>query len=127
MPEHSNPFASSGKSRSPFSSKSSPPMEGLKASKPKDSTPRSDSGKLPQNYNVKIAGKDTVLYMGPEDGPFECQHCEYFQAPSSCELVGGTISPQGCCSLFGPNKADGMPAVEGTAYETGRSTFQGDL
>jgi len=58
------------------------------------------AGKLAQDTKVMIGGKPTVLYMGSESGPFECQNCEYFKAPSSCELVAGNIDPKGCCSLF---------------------------
>lgn len=41
-----------------------------------------------------------VTYMGPDQGPFMCRRCEYFQPPSSCEKVSGTIYPMGCCNLF---------------------------
>jgi hypothetical protein len=39
-------------------------------------------------------------YMGPEEGPFECQHCKFFVDPGSCKLVSGPIDPEGCCNLF---------------------------
>lgn len=38
--------------------------------------------------------------MPPEAGPFECEHCHYFQQPNKCELVQGGIDPEGCCNLF---------------------------
>ncbi len=63
-------------------------------------------GKLAQNTTVMIGDKPTVLYMGSEFGPFECQHCEYFHSPSSCELVSGTIDPKGCCSLYESKEAE---------------------
>lgn len=69
-------------------------LKGLNDAKP--------SGKLPQTYNVKINGKDTPLYMGPEHGPFKCAHCEYFSAPHSCKLVAGSVDAEGCCSLYEP-------------------------
>lgn len=75
--------------------KNNTPLKALKeGGKPK--------GKLAQNTTVMIGDKPTVLYMASDKGPFECQHCEYFHAPSSCELVNGTIDPKGCCSLYEP-------------------------
>jgi hypothetical protein len=56
--------------------------------------------KASKSQIVVINGKDTPLYMGPEEGPFRCDHCEYFHTPSSCELVAGSIDPAACCSLF---------------------------
>ena len=41
-----------------------------------------------------------VVYMGPEDGPFQCAHCEYFRGPNSCIKVEGFIDPDGCCNLY---------------------------
>lgn len=39
-------------------------------------------------------------YLPPEDGPFECENCHYFSQPRDCELVEGTIDPEGCCNLY---------------------------
>lgn len=73
------------------------PLQALKNAGAKD-------GKLPQNHTVMIQGTPTQLYMGPENGPFECQNCEYFHSPHSCEKVSGTIDPKGCCSFFEPEE-----------------------
>jgi hypothetical protein len=35
----------------------------------------------------------------PKDGQ-KCSDCLYFQAPSGCGVVDGTISPNGWCSLY---------------------------
>jgi hypothetical protein len=38
-----------------------------------------------------------------QDHPNKDQHCalcRYFQPPHSCQLVAGTISPNGWCSFF---------------------------
>jgi len=41
-------------------------------------------------------------YLPPEKGPFECEHCIYFKSPHSCQLVAGSIDPEGCCNLYTP-------------------------
>jgi hypothetical protein len=46
------------------------------------------------------AGKDAVKYQdSPKDGQ-KCGDCLYFQAPGSCAVVDGAISPTGWCSLY---------------------------
>jgi hypothetical protein len=42
----------------------------------------------------------SVVYMTGDQGPFRCDHCEYFSAPNGCRLVEGNIDPAGCCNLF---------------------------
>lgn len=39
-------------------------------------------------------------YKGPEQGPFMCSNCIFWQEPEACSLVSGPISPDGICSLF---------------------------
>ena len=58
------------------------------------------SSKASKDEIVPIHGHDTVLYMDASEGPFRCDHCEYFKAPGSCELVAGSIDPAACCSLY---------------------------
>ncbi len=41
-------------------------------------------------------------YLGPKDGPFECGNCSFWQDPSECQIVSGTIDPKGVCQLFTP-------------------------
>lgn len=50
--------------------------------------------------------KANVAYMGPELGPFKCGHCTYFQSPSQCAKVAGSIDPNACCNLYemGPQR-----------------------
>ena len=44
--------------------------------------------------------KEQVKYQDtPKDG-HQCSGCAHFTAPSACQLVDGTISPQGWCLLF---------------------------
>jgi len=35
----------------------------------------------------------------PKDGK-QCDGCKFFQPPSSCKTVAGTVSPTGWCSLW---------------------------
>ena len=50
-------------------------------------------------YAQKV-GKDAVKYQdSPKDGQ-KCADCLYFQAPGSCAVVEGAISPNGWCSLY---------------------------
>lgn len=47
-------------------------------------------------------------YVTPELGPFECDNCEHFEAPSSCNHpmvvsdpeVQGQVEAKGCCNYF---------------------------
>lgn len=49
-------------------------------------------------------------YEGPEDGPFRCDNCTYFDSGSSmCQrpevqqnpsTPGGKVDPAGCCKFF---------------------------
>lgn len=48
--------------------------------------------------------KLTVVYMGPENGPFRCGSCEYFSEPNACQKVEGIIQPEACCNLFSPKE-----------------------
>lgn len=44
--------------------------------------------------------KFMVVYMDGDQGPFRCDHCEYFSKPNSCQIVEGFIDPAGCCNLY---------------------------
>lgn len=46
------------------------------------------------------ASQKAVVYMDSDEGPFRCDHCEYFSKPDKCRLVEGEIDPGGCCNLF---------------------------
>jgi len=48
---------------------------------------------------VKLT-KITSGYLPPEDGPFKCGNCIYFDKPESCDLVEGYIDFDGCCNLY---------------------------
>jgi hypothetical protein len=48
---------------------------------------------------AKLSQKD-ALYQDQPKGDQSCNACQHFQPPSSCQVVQGTISPQGWCQLF---------------------------
>ncbi|WP_297298711.1 high potential iron sulfur protein [uncultured Methylovirgula sp.] len=39
-------------------------------------------------------------YQNSPKGDQRCDGCAHFQAPSSCQVVDGTISPSGWCALY---------------------------
>ena len=43
------------------------------------------------------ASKQAMKYQDKPNGEMRCDNCMQFQAPSSCKVVDGTISPQGYC------------------------------
>jgi Ubiquitinol-cytochrome C reductase Fe-S subunit TAT signal./High potential iron-sulfur protein. len=47
----------------------------------------------------KIAQK-AVKYQTTPKGNQRCDNCALWQAPHSCKLVDGTISPPGWCALY---------------------------
>jgi hypothetical protein len=49
-------------------------------------------------------GKDVMKYQDTPKGDQRCDECVYFQAPKSCGLVEGDISPQGWCTAFNKKK-----------------------
>ena len=44
--------------------------------------------------------QESVNYQGSPKGPQQCSNCKLFTAPSSCQSVDGTISPNGWCSIY---------------------------
>ena len=65
-----------------------------------------DAGKLPQDAH-------DVVYMNGTQGPFRCDHCDYFIKPNACELVAGKIEGAGCCNKF--EKAKPQPTFKEAA------------
>ena len=57
--------------------------------------PHPDGSAAPKQMSPSNAG-----YQTPDQGPFECDNCQHFQAPGSCEWVSGAIDPKGCCNNF---------------------------
>jgi secreted PhoX family phosphatase len=53
--------------------------------------------------NAQVAKKATQAATGYQDSPSSgksCSTCRNFQAPSSCSVVEGTISPNGYCRIY---------------------------
>jgi len=71
----------------------SDPTEAPDAATP---TPSKSMGK----YDVEKTSPQIAGYMGPEEGPFECEHCVHWLDPDSCNIVSGPINSGGCCNLF---------------------------
>ncbi len=44
--------------------------------------------------------KKTAKYQDHPNKGQQCSACQYFHAPHTCQLVAGTISPNGWCSFF---------------------------
>jgi hypothetical protein len=42
----------------------------------------------------------TVSYQPTPKGNRQCANCLNFEAPASCKLVDGTISPSGWCTIY---------------------------
>ena len=53
----------------------------------------------PTAAQAKIAQATVGYQESPHNGEV-CGDCTHFVAPSSCQLVDGTINPQGWCKLF---------------------------
>lgn len=51
----------------------------------------------------KIA-QNLVQYQDKPKGDQQCDKCMQFEAPSSCKVVAGTISPKGWCAAFSPKQ-----------------------
>jgi hypothetical protein len=52
----------------------------------------------------KLSQSDSGYQARPSGGQ-RCEVCANWQAPSSCKVVSGPISPSGWCSLFAARKS----------------------
>jgi len=59
-----------------------------------------------KKYTAEKVAQQLAGYMGPEAGPFQCQHCDFFDN-NSCSIVAGDIDPEGCCNNFTPQGVAG--------------------
>lgn len=41
-----------------------------------------------------------AVYRSPDQGPFQCSNCDYWEQDGSCTLVDGAIDPEGFCNMF---------------------------
>ncbi len=46
--------------------------------------------------------QSAVSYQQTPKGKSRCDACTQWQAPSSCKVVNGVISPTGWCTIFAP-------------------------
>ena len=51
----------------------------------------------------KIAQAQVQYQPTPKDGN-KCSTCVNFEAPASCKIVAGTISPEGWCVAYAPKE-----------------------
>jgi secreted PhoX family phosphatase len=47
----------------------------------------------------KVTQSAAQYQASPKNGQ-QCSTCSHFQAPSSCQVVEGSISPNGWCALY---------------------------
>lgn len=67
------------------------------------SGPVTDHGDAEPGDGTQLSG-----YVTPDLGPFECENCQHFTAPSSCSHpfviadpeVNGQVDAEGCCNYF---------------------------
>jgi hypothetical protein len=52
--------------------------------------------------------KQASKYQNQPNGDERCGRCRYFQAPGSCAVVTGNISPRGWCKWFRGQKGGAM-------------------
>jgi hypothetical protein len=104
-------------------------LQGLKAAIPPVSAaqaPTAPSGAI-TGISKTPAGAP-ASYMGPDQGPFECDNCEYYHDPSQCEKQeviaelgpGQTgmapVDAKGCCDYFSKG---------GASADSGQSNYSG--
>lgn len=56
-------------------------------------------GGAPVYAQSKVSQKTATYQDHPNDGK-NCATCNYFRPPQSCQLVDGTISPNGWCKFY---------------------------
>ena len=54
---------------------------------------------IPLAHAQKASKADAKYQDTPKDGQ-KCSQCVYFQAPSTCGVVEGKISPDGWCAMY---------------------------
>ena len=84
----------------------SPALMGL-TPRPWQGQPESDTqgGMNPAETGQGKIAQPNAGYQGPDQGPFACDHCVYFDVPRACQVVDGDIDPHGCCNNFTSNPA----------------------
>ena len=54
---------------------------------------------IPLAHAQKASKADAKYQDKPKDGQ-KCSQCVYFQAPKTCGVVEGDISPDGWCAMY---------------------------
>lgn len=59
---------------------------------------------------VRTPANTPAAYQPPSEGPFSCDHCEYYRDPGQCrkpqviQELGGTsmasVQAKGCCNFY---------------------------
>ena len=52
-----------------------------------------------ERAEAKMTQQGSGYVAAPKDGQ-RCDGCSFFQAPTSCRIVDGTIAPEGWCRFF---------------------------
>lgn len=52
-----------------------------------------------------MVSPESARYFGPDS---RCKNCIHFMEPASCEIVSGSIDPDGICSLFTQDSEEDM-------------------
>ena len=58
-------------------------------------------GAVRGNAQIKIS-QAAAGYQDHPNGERRCANCAHFQQPDKCQLIAGSIAPQGWCRLFAP-------------------------
>jgi hypothetical protein len=48
----------------------------------------------------KKVEQELARYEPPSHGPFKCGNCSYFRAPTTCQVLEGSVEAEGCCVLY---------------------------
>ena len=83
-----------------------PALAGLLAGPMATAKPTAQPQSAPQPGQSADVDPNNPDYEGPDDGPFRCDNCTFFAAPSQCsqqtvvKTQGGVVDPGGCCKFF---------------------------
>ena len=58
------------------------------------------AGTQPATAAAPQVAQDAAGYQTQPNGDQRCAFCVHFRAPASCEVVQGTIVPNGWCKLY---------------------------
>ena len=78
-----------------------PALQGLMTARPQQAQPPA-----PAQAPNPDTDPNNPDYEGPEDGPFRCDNCTFFNAPNVCsqptvlKAQGGVVDAGGCCKFF---------------------------